>query len=104
MNAMDNELITDEWLVAVGFRPGTLSWSRLLEPQGGNGAIVELCLQPEDNNEYTVFLLQGLPHGDDQTEGEDHVTITSIYPKTRGEIIRLFAALGDPLPEVKVPA
>lgn len=101
---MGNEPITDEWLQAVGFSAGSLSWSKLLPPNHDGAAIVELCLQPEDDGEYTVFLLQGYPDGDDQNASEDHVVLTSIYPTTRGEIIRLFAALGCPLPEVKVNA
>jgi hypothetical protein len=96
-DGMNMEPITHDWLMAVGFQERSLSYSKLLPPKYDGAAIVEFCLQPpndEDDPEWTVFLLQGLPDGDDQTISEDHVALTSIYPTTCGEIIRLFEAFG----------
>jgi hypothetical protein len=103
-----DEPITNDWLRAMGFQDRGLCWSKLLPPIGG-GAIVELSLTPPDEDldrllgvrepahDWTVSLNQGYPDGDDQSR-EDHVTITSMYPTTRGEIVRLFEALCVPLP------
>jgi hypothetical protein len=110
LEAMDDrEPITHDWLRSMGFQERSLSWSKLL-PTIGGGAIVEFTLtEPNEQldrflgvaepaRDWTIALLQGLPDGDDQSYRDDHVTLTSIYPTTRGEVRRLLDALAPPTP------
>lgn len=94
--------ITPQWLESVGFDVGTLSATRMLPMPAGldDGAIVEMRVTPNtERDDWIVTLCQGLPHGDDQTLPDDVVVITSIYPRTRGQLSLLCLALGAPLKE-----
>lgn len=100
------EPITLEWLQRCRFSWHSTYLSLVL-PAHGESAPIELRINEQSEEFGDVFgsdgwivsLVQGLPHGDDQRQRDDHVVITSKSYQTRGELRSLFAGLGVPFPE-----
>jgi hypothetical protein len=90
----DNDHAIDvDWLVSKGFSVRSLFATILLPPVHDGAAIVELYLSQECDW-WEASLCQGVP--DDQHVPDDHVSITSLRLRTRGQVRRLVASLGGP--------
>lgn len=91
-----SDRIDDTWLKKMKFtEKGMGMWSVLLPPYIDGTAIVELFLEPDDDQGYAwnVALCQGVP--DDQHVADDHVCLTSIPPITSQlQLIPLLRVLG----------
>ncbi len=94
VRADDDEPVTEEWLECSGWSAHSLRLSRLLPPVDDGGAIAELSIE-KHSSDWMLSITQGVP--DTTNYEDDHVTITSIYPQSRGELRLLLCGLGIPL-------
>ena len=93
--------ITPAWLQSIGFSLGTLSATKLIEPECEGSAITEVCLEPvslpphpglPDAGSWHVSLNQGMP--DDPHSLDDHVLLTHKTYSHRSELVPLLVELG----------